>query len=77
LCALWHLTLVLNGEGTIVDTNFKNEVFSSYHPNPTPSCGKCGQRPSKVMTMLNPDSGKTVRMFRCDCGEQTWTERNE
>jgi hypothetical protein len=29
------------------------------------------------MTMLNPDSGKTVRMFRCDCGEQTWTERNE
>jgi len=24
--------------------------------------------------MLNPQSGKTVRMFKCPCGEQTWKE---
>jgi hypothetical protein len=24
--------------------------------------------------MLNPVNGRTVRMFKCDCGEQTWSE---
>jgi hypothetical protein len=24
--------------------------------------------------MLNPVNGRTVRMFKCECGEQTWSE---
>jgi hypothetical protein len=24
--------------------------------------------------MLNPQNGRTVRMFKCECGEQTWSE---
>ena len=52
---------------------FKNEVFSSYDPNPRPTCGHCGDKPAMVMTMLDPVSGKTVRMFKFECGEQTWT----
>jgi hypothetical protein len=24
--------------------------------------------------MLNPGNGQRVRMFRCQCGEQTWSE---
>jgi hypothetical protein len=23
--------------------------------------------------MLNPQNGKIVRMFKCECGAQTWT----
>jgi hypothetical protein len=24
--------------------------------------------------MLNTQNGRTVRMFKCGCGEQTWSE---
>jgi hypothetical protein len=24
--------------------------------------------------MLNSHNGRTVRMFKCECGEQTWSE---
>jgi len=27
--------------------------------------------------MLNPQNGKIVRMFKCQCGEQSWTETKE
>jgi hypothetical protein len=66
--------LVLNGEAVPMDRDFKNEVFFSYEPNPAPSCGACRAKPALVLKMLNPQSGKTVRMFKCVCGEQTWTE---
>jgi hypothetical protein len=60
-----------------VDRDFKNEVFSSFEPNPVPTCTTCGKKPSQVRTMLNSQTGRTVRMFKCDCGEQTWTEDNK
>jgi hypothetical protein len=53
---------------------FKNEVFSSFDPNPVRACNQCGKKPARVRTMLNPVNGRTVRMFKCDCGEQTWSE---
>jgi hypothetical protein len=53
---------------------FKNEVFSSYDPNPTPACHHCGGKPVMVRTMLDSLSGRTVRMFKCGCGEQAWLE---
>jgi hypothetical protein len=31
-------------------------------------------RPKLVRTMLNSQNGRTIRMFKCDCGEQTWSE---
>ena len=57
-----------------MDRDFKNEVFSSYEPNSAPSCATCDAKPALVLKMLNPQSGKTVRMFKCLCGEQTWKE---
>jgi hypothetical protein len=56
---------------------FKNEVFTSYDPNPAPTCGQCGQRLFTALVMLNPANGNTVRMFKCQCGEQAWTERDK
>jgi hypothetical protein len=57
-----------------VNDDFKNEVFSSYQPNPLPRCSGCGAKPALMLKLLNPQNGKTVRMFKCICGEHTWTE---
>jgi hypothetical protein len=54
---------------------FKNEVFSSHDPNPVPACNHCGEKPSQVRTMLDSLTGRTVRMFKCKCGEQTWSDK--
>jgi hypothetical protein len=75
-CTLWHLES-LNGLVIVVDHDFKNEVFSSFDPSPVKPCGECGRKPLSVLKMLNPQNGKTVRMFKCQCGEQTWTETKE
>jgi hypothetical protein len=53
---------------------FKNEVFASYDPNPIAACHHCGGKPAVVRTMLDSLTGRTVRMFKCECGEQTWTQ---
>ena len=57
-----------------MSNEFKNEVFSSHISNSPKACGHCRDIPALVLTMLNPQNGRTVRMFKCDCGEQTWTE---
>ena len=57
-----------------MSTQFKNEVFLSYEHNPVGLCNSCGEKPALVRTMLDSLSGRTVRMFKCRCGEQTWTE---
>jgi hypothetical protein len=57
-----------------MNSDFKNEVFSSFEPNPVPACGYCDKKPALVRTMLNSHNGRTVRMFKCECGEQTWSE---
>jgi hypothetical protein len=57
-----------------VDRNFKNQVFSSFNPSPVRPCIICGKKPVQVTSMLNSVTGRTVRMFKCECGEQTWTE---
>jgi formate dehydrogenase maturation protein FdhE len=53
---------------------FKNEVFQTYEPNPVQHCNACGEKPVLVRAMLDSLTGRTVRMFKCKCGEQTWTE---
>ncbi len=57
-----------------MDRDFKNEVFSSFDPNPVRTCNHCGQNPTQIRAMLNSLTGRTVRMFKCRCGEQTWSE---
>jgi hypothetical protein len=57
-----------------MNDEFKNEVFSTFEPNPVPACSSCGGKPALLRTMLNPRNGWTVRMFKCECGEQSWAE---
>jgi hypothetical protein len=37
-------------------------------------CSKCGKAYSLLTSLLDPKSGKTVRLFRCECGEHTWRD---
>ena len=57
-----------------MNNDFKNEVFSGYEPNPIRACHHCGAKPDLVRTMLDSLSGRTIRMFKCKCGEQTWSD---
>jgi len=56
-----------------MDRNFKNEVFSGYQPHPIGTCINCGKKLSIALKMLNPTNGHTLRVFKCECGERTWT----
>ena len=38
---------------------------------------KCGAQPKLAYQMMDSTRGLTVRMFRCQCGEQRWTEGKE
>lgn len=60
-----------------MDRDFKNELFSSYQTNPTKPCTQCGRKPAVALRMLDPRKGGIVRMFKCQCGEQTWTEEKQ
>jgi hypothetical protein len=60
-----------------MDRHFENEVFSSYRPHSIRTCNNCGRKPATVLTMLNPTNGRTARMFKCECGEQAWSEDKE
>jgi hypothetical protein len=57
-----------------MNDKFKNEVFSSFEPNPIRLCNSCGEKLSQVQTMLNSQTVRTVRMFKCKCEEQSWSE---
>jgi hypothetical protein len=35
-------------------------------------CSRCGAVPKLVGTMLDSNKGRTISMFKCQCGEQTW-----
>jgi hypothetical protein len=56
-----------------MNNEFKNEVFSSFEANPIRMCNHCGEKPALVTSMLDSQKGRTIRMFKCQCGEQTWT----
>jgi hypothetical protein len=68
------LSQVVQAGRLSMNDEFKNEVFSSYDPNPIRTCSQCDKKPAMVRSMLNPKTGRTVRMFKCECGEQTWSE---
>jgi hypothetical protein len=38
---------------------------------------KCGAQATIVRKMMDPKTGKTVRMFECRCGARSWTEATE
>jgi hypothetical protein len=39
-----------------------------------PRCPTCAGFPRLLTSILQPRSGKTVKLFRCDCGERIWND---
>jgi formate dehydrogenase maturation protein FdhE len=37
-------------------------------------CPRCAIRPMLVIVMLDSRKGKTIRVFRCQCGEMLWDD---
>ena len=37
-------------------------------------CRRCGTQPKLIERMLDAQRDHTVRLFKCECGEQTWTD---
>ena len=52
-----------------------NDTFSDPKAREAPC--KCGAQPIIVRKMMDPRTGKTIRMFECECGERSWTEAKE
>lgn len=40
-------------------------------------CSRCDAQPKPVGTMLDSAKSRTIRMFKCECGEQTWASDSE
>jgi hypothetical protein len=59
---------------SMMGNEFKNEIFSSYDPNPVKACNYCDKKPTLLRSILNPKAGSTLRIFKCECGEQTWLD---
>jgi hypothetical protein len=36
---------------------------------------RCGAQPKLVRKMMDSHTGRTVRMFECQCGAKSWTEK--
>lgn len=40
-------------------------------------CSRCDAQPMLVGSMLDSAKGRAIRMFKCQCGEQTWASDSE
>jgi len=49
------------------DTPMRNELN-------TVKCKRCSASPRLMHKILNPRTGGTLRMYRCECGEQMWLD---
>jgi hypothetical protein len=50
--------------------NLISDPYSSPKPRKARPC-KCGAQPMMVRKMMDPKTGKTVRMFECQCGARS------
>ena len=37
-------------------------------------CPRCDAQPRLVRQILDPRTGRSIRMFECKCGERTWSD---
>jgi hypothetical protein len=40
-------------------------------PEPMFACEGCGEQPRRVFSMLDPPTGRTFHMLKCQCGQKT------
>lgn len=37
-------------------------------------CSTCASKPLRVIVILDTRKGRTVRLFKCECGELIWDD---
>jgi hypothetical protein len=52
---------------------FSAETMARIAAAPIRLCG-CGLKPKLFKTLMNSQNGRTIRLFKCECGEQVWSE---
>jgi len=53
---------------------FSSEKLIAKETREDGRCKKCDAQPYLVRRILDPRTGKTIRMFECKCGSRTWSE---
>ena len=53
---------------------FSSEKLTGKETREDGRCKKCDAQPYLVRRILDPLTGKTIRMFECKCGSRTWSE---
>jgi hypothetical protein len=55
---------------------FRAEKFGDLQSNDTSlrECRFCNKNLRLLRAVYYPETGETIRMFECDCGERTWDE---
>ncbi len=38
-------------------------------------CGRCSATPRLAHKILDPRTGGTIHMYKCQCGEQMWVDQ--
>jgi len=69
LCCLVLIASLMQGR----DMNFSSEKLSK-ETREDGRCMKCDAQFYLVRRILDPLTGKTIRMFECKCGNRTWSE---
>ena len=70
---------MLFGTYCLAHAGARNEFFSSEkltgkETREDARCMKCDAQLYLVRRILDPLTGKTIRMFECKCGSRTWSE---
>jgi hypothetical protein len=58
----------------MVTDEIKKELPKPPMQDHRPRCPTCAAFPRLTHTMLEPRTGKTVRLYQCQCGERIWNE---
>jgi len=53
---------------------FSIDKFSGQKTHEVSRCIECDAEPRLVHNILEPRTGRTIRMFECKCGAHTWSE---
>ena len=64
------MAVITFGDGAMNDSSTRHMTGSK--TKETRRCIRCSAEPKMVGTMLDLNKGRTIRMFKCQCGERTW-----
>jgi hypothetical protein len=53
---------------------FRAEKIADLPSTSVKKCRTCDEALKHVAVILNPDSGRVIQLFKCECGERMWDD---